>query len=344
MQELKYIIESLLFVAEEPLPVAKLRGILETFDGKEIRTALEVLAEEYDQRGGGFLLREVAGGWQMRSRPEYHEWIKRMLQPSPQRLSRAALETLAVIAYKQPIIRADIEHIRGVDCGGVLRQLMERKLVRVLGRKEIAGRPLIYATTKLFLEMFDLKDLNDLPTPKEIADFGNTADDTEQDVVTEESEASPAENSVTGSDEDAISSDDNDGMETAEGGDLPDSRPETDSEEMAVEEPEDGESQRNVPIEEAVSVLQPLERDESDDLPVDSSVPNPAEDETEHEISDESQWDDTENRQADDEPDISSDPVATVDAPIDETEEEVALSEPDQEGEEDNDDQKTLDL
>lgn len=173
MQDLKNIIESLLFVAEEPLPVDRLRGIIETADGREIRAALQALADEYMQRGGGFRLQEVAGGWQIRTRPEYHEWIKRMLQPSPQRLSKAALETLAVIAYKQPIIRADIEHIRGVDCGGVLRQLLERKLIRVLGRREIAGRPLIYATTKLFLEIFDLKDLNDLPTPREIAEFSS---------------------------------------------------------------------------------------------------------------------------------------------------------------------------
>lgn len=186
MQELKHIIESLLFVADEPLTVDKLRGIIETADGKQIRTALQTLAGEYDQRGGGFLLREVAGGWQMRSRPEYHEWIKRLLQPSPQRLSRAALETLALIAYKQPIIRADIEHVRGVDCGGVLRQLMERKLIRVLGRKEIAGRPLIYATTKLFLEMFDLKDLNDLPTPMEIAEFGSALNGAANDTGPEE--------------------------------------------------------------------------------------------------------------------------------------------------------------
>jgi segregation and condensation protein B len=171
MQDLKNIIESLLFVADEPLSLDKLRGVIETADSKEIRAALQDLANDYEIRAGGFRLQEVAGGWQIRSRPEYHEWIKRLLQPSPQRLSKAALETLAVIAYKQPIIRADIEHIRGVDCGGILRQLMERKLVRVLGRREIAGRPLIYATTKIFLEIFDLKDLNDLPSPKEIAEL-----------------------------------------------------------------------------------------------------------------------------------------------------------------------------
>ena len=176
MQDLKNIIESLLFVSDEPLTVESLKSILDNCDTKQIKQSLEQLCDDYDARGGGFHLREVAGGWQLRSRPAYHPWIKQMLQPSPQRLSRAALETLAIIAYKQPIIRADIEHIRGVDSGGVLRQLMERKLVRVLGRKEIPGRPLIYATTKLFLELFDLKDLNDLPSPKEIqelsAEFG----------------------------------------------------------------------------------------------------------------------------------------------------------------------------
>jgi segregation and condensation protein B len=102
------------------------------------------------------------------------EWIKRLLQPKPQRLSKAALETLAIIAYKQPVIRSDIEQLRGVDCGGVLRVLLERKFIRVLGRKEIPGRPLIYATTKRFLEVFGLKNLRDLPTPKEIEEFGSS--------------------------------------------------------------------------------------------------------------------------------------------------------------------------
>lgn len=122
--------------------------------------------------GGGFYLQEVAGGFQMRTRPEHSEWIKRYLQPNPVRLSRAALETLAIVAYKQPVIRADIEQIRGVDCGGILRTLLERRLVRVLGRREIPGRPLIYATTRFFLEVFGLKDLKDLPTPKEIEEMG----------------------------------------------------------------------------------------------------------------------------------------------------------------------------
>jgi segregation and condensation protein B len=177
------IIESLLFVSEEPLTVKKLKDVFETVDTKEIQAALHALAEQYETRGGGFKLAEVAGGWQLRSRAEYHQWIKRMLQPSPQRLSKAALETLAIVAYNQPIIRADIEHIRGVDSGGVLRQLLERKLIRVLGRKEIPGRPLIYATTKLFLELFELKDLQDLPSPKEIEEMSKVTEPLPTDPI-----------------------------------------------------------------------------------------------------------------------------------------------------------------
>ena len=173
---LSFIIESLLFVAEEPLSVQQLKAILETDDADAIRSALQELADEYDRRGGGFEIQEVAGGFQFRTRSEYSEWVKKFLKPSPAKLSRAALETLAIIAYKQPIIRADVEHIRGVDCGGVLRMLLEKKLVRVLGRKDIPGRPMIYGTTRQFLEVFNLKDLRDLPSPKEIESLGTEVD------------------------------------------------------------------------------------------------------------------------------------------------------------------------
>jgi len=175
MEDIKNIVESLLLVAEEPLTIDRIKNIL-TLDGKkEIQNALAELSSEYENRKGGFFLREVAGGYQIRTRPEYREWIKRLIQPKPLRLSKPALETLAIIAYKQPIIRSDIEHIRGVNCGGILRMLLERKLVRILGRKAIPGRPHIYATTKQFLEVFDLKNLEDLPTPKEISELSNAA-------------------------------------------------------------------------------------------------------------------------------------------------------------------------
>jgi len=174
MEQIKNIIESLLLVADEPLSVDRIKNILDQADKKEIKNALEELSSEYENRKGGFFLREVAGGYQIRTRPEYREWIKRLIQPKPMRLSKAALETLAIIAYKQPIIRNDIEHIRGVNCGGILRMLLERKLVRVLGRKAIPGRPLVYATTKQFLEVFELKNLEDLPTPKEISEIDDS--------------------------------------------------------------------------------------------------------------------------------------------------------------------------
>ncbi|RJP77574.1 MAG: SMC-Scp complex subunit ScpB [Desulfobacteraceae bacterium] len=172
MEELKNIIESLIFVSKEPLSIHEVKKILPDIDAGEIRSALDALFREYEENKRGFYLREVAGGYQFRSRPEYRQWIAELIKPNPVRLSKAALETLAIIAYRQPIIRSDIEHIRGVDSGGILRMLMEKKLIRALGRKDIPGRPLIYATTKQFLAVFDLKDLKDLPSLKEIEEFG----------------------------------------------------------------------------------------------------------------------------------------------------------------------------
>ncbi|RLB99644.1 MAG: SMC-Scp complex subunit ScpB [Deltaproteobacteria bacterium] len=179
MEDLKNIIESLLFVADEPLTLDRIKDVLELDDRKLVRETLADLQADYESRTGAFVLREVAGGFQFRSRPDYVPWIKKLIQPKPARLSKAALETLAIIAYKQPAIRSDIEQLRGVDCGGVLRMLLERSLIRVLGRKEIPGRPIIYATTKQFLEVFDLKNLKDLPTPKEIEDLGKAPLDDE---------------------------------------------------------------------------------------------------------------------------------------------------------------------
>ena len=168
MNEIKNIIEALLFVAGGPLSIDRIKNVLELTETKEIRQAIASLAEEYGARKGGFFLCEVAGGYQIRTRSEYKIWVKRFLKSKPIRISRAGMETLAIIAYKQPVIRNEIEHIRGVDCGGILRMLLERNLIRILGRKKIPGRPLIYATTKQFLEVFDLKDLKELPSPKEI--------------------------------------------------------------------------------------------------------------------------------------------------------------------------------
>ncbi len=172
-QPVEFILESLLFVSKDPLSINQMIKVISGSDTQEIRQALQRLDEAYETRKGSFFLTEVAGGFQLRTRPEYREWVKRLIQPPAIRLSRAAMETLAIVAYKQPVIRADLEHIRGVDSGGILRLLLERKLIRILGRKKIPGRPLIYATTNQFLELFDLKNLAELPTPKEIEALGN---------------------------------------------------------------------------------------------------------------------------------------------------------------------------
>jgi segregation and condensation protein B len=185
MEDIKNIIESLLFVAEDPLTMDSIKKVLDSTDSNAIRNVLHELSNEYEARKGGFFLREVAGGYQIRTRPEYSQWIRRLLKPNALRLSNAALETLAIVAYKQPVIRSDIEHLRGVDCGGILRMLLERKLIRVVGRKEIPGRPIIYTTTKKFLELFELKDLRDLPSPKEIEELGNSSSETLADTASD---------------------------------------------------------------------------------------------------------------------------------------------------------------
>ncbi|MBW2028932.1 MAG: SMC-Scp complex subunit ScpB [Deltaproteobacteria bacterium] len=167
-RSLKLIIEALLFASDKPLTAKDIRAALPEANLSEIKSAFRVLKYEYEAMGRSFSLKEVAGGYQFRSRPEYGTYILKMLQTSPNRLSRAAMETLAIIAYKQPIMRQEIERLRGVDVGGILRTLLEKDLIRVMGRKDLPGRPLIYGTTKRFLEVFDLKDIGSLPKLKEI--------------------------------------------------------------------------------------------------------------------------------------------------------------------------------
>lgn len=171
MDNLKAIVESLLFASDTPLTIDKIKSVLEVADRKAIREVLTTLTQEYESAKRGFFLSEVAGGFQLRTRPEYRQWIRRLKETRPARLSRAGMETLAIIAYKQPVLRSDVEYLRGVDCGGTLRTLLERRLIRVLGRKDLPGRPMIYGTTKQFLELFDLKDLNGLPTLKDLKDL-----------------------------------------------------------------------------------------------------------------------------------------------------------------------------
>lgn len=168
MSEVRAVIEALLFVSEVPLSLAKIKETLSMYTHGEITQALEDLRREYSQNTHGFFMAEVAQGYQFRTKPEYARWVRELKRSTPTRLSRAALETLAIIAYKQPIIRSEIEAIRGVDVGGVLRLLLEKRLIKMVGRKNVPGRPIIYGTTQRFLEVFSLKDLSSLPTLEEI--------------------------------------------------------------------------------------------------------------------------------------------------------------------------------
>ena len=168
------VIEAILFASDEPLSADRLVNIAEFNGGvKQVKKCIETLNQQYQQSGRAFRIEEIAGGYQMMTLPEYNNWLKNLLrQRADNKLSPAALETLAIIAYKQPIIRADIESIRGVACGEMVRSLMYKGLVKIVGKAEVLGRPLLYGTTKKFLEVFGLSDLKDLPKAEELKQPG----------------------------------------------------------------------------------------------------------------------------------------------------------------------------
>mgnify|MGYP000031086345 CR=1 FL=1 len=182
---LRSVLESLLLVADRPLPVSRIVEILEEaagplakqearpplYQAAEVQSLLLALSTEYRTAQRGIELHQVAGAWQLRTAPDNAAWVQRLLQQKPMRLARAQLEVLAIVAYRQPITRPEIDDIRGVDSGGALKMLLERRLVRILGKKEEPGRPLLYGTTKEFLEFFNLRDLKELPTLREYYDL-----------------------------------------------------------------------------------------------------------------------------------------------------------------------------
>jgi len=165
---LNAIIEGLLFVADGPMSLDRLTELLPDYERASVRLAVQELRDDYDQRGAGIHLVEVAGGWQLRTVPELMPYLSRMVKGRPARFSQSALETLAIVAYRQPITRQEIEYLRGVDTGAVLKTLLDKRLIKIMGKKDIPGRPIIYGTTKEFLEVFNLKDLKGLPTLREI--------------------------------------------------------------------------------------------------------------------------------------------------------------------------------
>ena len=167
---IKTIIEGLLFVADEPLSLEKMaQAFEEEISPERLARLVDELINDYEEMGRAFVLRPVAGGFQFRTRPEISSYALRLMdKKSPARLSRAALETLAIIAYRQPVLKAEVEKIRGVDAGGMIKTLLEKELVRVVGRKDLPGRPIAYGTTKKFLETFDLPSLEALPSMEEL--------------------------------------------------------------------------------------------------------------------------------------------------------------------------------
>jgi segregation and condensation protein B len=170
-EELRSIVESLLFVAEGPLTIQRLGEVLEDVEKDEVRAAMEEIGADLENNRRGVRLVEVAGGYQLRTAKVNADWVKKLLGGRPARMGRATLETLAIIAYRQPITRAEIEAIRGVDVDGVINTLLDRSLIRAVARKDVPGRPFLYGTTPEFLQLFNLKDLTHLPTLKEMEEI-----------------------------------------------------------------------------------------------------------------------------------------------------------------------------
>jgi segregation and condensation protein B len=183
--ESKKIVEALLFVSEKPVSVETLSDVIKNIDAADVRTIIEELNAEYSSTGRSFQIKEIAGGFQMLTDPVYSRWISILYKKGPDRLSGPSLETLAIIAYKQPLTRSDIEAIRGVNVDGVLHTLEERKFIKMKGRLEAPGRPILYGTTTEFLQHFGLRSLEELPKLKEFqeSDLDFVRDKNKAEVV-----------------------------------------------------------------------------------------------------------------------------------------------------------------
>ena len=167
-EQQRRIVEAVILASPEPISAARIAELIPRCNPTQVRAHVKSLCETYAEERRAFEIWEVAGGYQFRSLPEFAPYLKQIQKTRPLRLSQAALETLAVVAYRQPVTRAEVEHVRGVDCGAVLRSLLERDLVRIAGHREAAGRPIVYATTRRFLEVFGLPKLGDLPNLRDV--------------------------------------------------------------------------------------------------------------------------------------------------------------------------------
>jgi segregation and condensation protein B len=189
--QLKAILEALIFVSGSPLSLERMKEIVGGVDKRNLQRLLDEMVEEYRKGDRGFSLVEVAEGFQFRTRTEHAEWVRKLMKIKTSTLSQPALETLAIIAYRQPVVRGDIEKVRGVDSGGVLRTLLEKKLVKIIGKKDVPGKPLVYGTSKRFLEVFGLKDLSELPTLKDLDSLGPASTEEVRPLEEEEKGEAP---------------------------------------------------------------------------------------------------------------------------------------------------------
>jgi segregation and condensation protein B len=205
--ELKSAIEALLFVSGNPLSADRLKGIFEEATAERIEAQLQALRQEYDDRGAGIMLAEVAGGHQFATRPENAAWVRKFKSVKVSaKFSKPALETLAIVAYKQPITRSEVEAIRGVNIGGIMRNLMERRLVKIVGKKDVPGKPMLYGTTLEFLQYFGLKDLSALPTLREFQEL-EAGEEVMEEVPAEGADGAPAAEETPGADTGAADED-----------------------------------------------------------------------------------------------------------------------------------------
>lgn len=182
MSDLKPLVEALLFGADGPLRSERLAEVIDV-ERAVVVEVLRSLQADYETEPRGIFLQEVAGGYQLRTRPEFADYLRRLGRTRPFRFSRPALETLAIVAYRQPITRTEIEYLRGVDSGSVLKTLLDKHLVKILGKKDVPGKPAIYGTTREFLELFGLTDLSALPTLKEFSELAEVSDIDESAAV-----------------------------------------------------------------------------------------------------------------------------------------------------------------
>ena len=181
IHDLTPLVEALIFAADGPIRIERMAEVLDV-PAADIRGAVAALEADYAERRRGFFVQEVAGGYQLRTHPEYADFLRKLGRSRPFRFSRPAMESLAIIAYRQPITRAEIEYLRGVDSGSVLKTLLEKRLIRILGKKDVPGKPMIYGTTSEFLELFGLPDLSSLPT---LSEFSELAPDAESEALME---------------------------------------------------------------------------------------------------------------------------------------------------------------